>query len=132
MRLAWEQLDWRGLSPTEQRRARLEDWLGDDRRAGYPLDRPPLMRLALVAHIPRTHRLIWSCHHLLLDGWSVPLVLDEVDRFYAAFRDGAESRRSRTRARTGDYIAWLRRQDLAAAEAFWRERLRGIRRRRRR
>ncbi len=72
VRLAWEQLDWRGLSP-ELQRARLEDWLASDRRTGYPLDRPPLMRIALVRTSPTTHRLIWSCHHLLLDGWSVPL-----------------------------------------------------------
>jgi amino acid adenylation domain-containing protein/non-ribosomal peptide synthase protein (TIGR01720 family) len=124
VQLAWEHLDWRALSP-ELQRGRLEDWLGADRRSGYPLDRPPLMRMALARTSAGTHRLIWSCHHLLLDGWSVPLVLNEVNRFYAAFRDGTEIALAHPRPYR-DYIGWLRRQDLDAAETFWRQRLSGV------
>ena len=58
--------------------AALARHLRDDRRLGFALDRPPLQRVAVFTLGERDHRLIWTFHHLLLDGWSLPIVLDEV------------------------------------------------------
>jgi acyl carrier protein len=72
------------------------------------------------------HRFIWSHHHLLLDGWSLSLVLKEVLNDYEALCRG-ESPNAIARRPYADYIAWLRQQDLAQAEAFWRQTLKGFR-----
>jgi amino acid adenylation domain-containing protein/non-ribosomal peptide synthase protein (TIGR01720 family) len=122
VKLPWDVEDWSGAIDAD---ARAERWLRDDRRAGYQLADPPLMRF-LVAKTPAGRwRLLWSCHHLLLDGWSVPLVLREIWAFYEAFREGSEVTLAHPRPYR-DYIEWIGRQDLKAAETFWRDVLRGF------
>src|SRR5205085_8477503 len=65
-------------------------------------------------------------HHLLMDGWCMPVVLSEVLRLYEASCEGKAARLEPAR-RYRDYIEWLQRQDLAAAEAYWRRTLGGYR-----
>ena len=82
---------------------------GRPARAASTLDRAPLMRLALVRAGRRRHRLVWSYHHLLLDGWSLPLVLSR--RSSRSTTRFARRRRAAPAARPRpyrDYIAWLR------------------------
>src|SRR5207247_4697748 len=63
--------------------------------------------------------------HILLEGWSAALVLEEVFAFYRAFsRDRDIDLKPRRPYR--DYILWLQRQDLSRAEAYWREALKGF------
>ena len=119
-----EQQDWRGLSPAQQR-ARLDAFLQQERRRGFDLSRPPLVRLALMRTAEDAHTFVWSHHHILLDGWSLPLILGEVFALYEAFRQGRDLYLKPPRPYR-DYIAWLQRQDLAKAEAFWRETLAGL------
>jgi amino acid adenylation domain-containing protein len=116
--------DWRGLSPGEQAQ-RLRDYLEDDRRSGFELTRAPLMRVALFALAEHEHRMVWTHHHALLDGWSVALVLDEVRRRYAAARRGEEVALSPAPPFQA-YVEWLAGQDHWDAEHFWREHLRGF------
>ena len=122
--LRMAQHDWHGLSSLEQQ-ARLETYLKDDRERRFDLTQAPLMRLSLIRVDEHLHYFIWSHHHLLLDGWSFPVLLREVFAFYRAISreqqldlEPAPSYR--------DYIAWLQQQDQAAAEAYWREYLRGF------
>jgi amino acid adenylation domain-containing protein/non-ribosomal peptide synthase protein (TIGR01720 family) len=124
VRLPFEQYDWRGLSQAEQER-RLDALLEDDRRRGFNLSEAPLMRLALVHTGTERFNFLWSSHHLILDGWSLPLVLKEVFDFYEAFREGRELR-LKPCSPFRDYVAWLKRQDLSQAEAYWRETLMGF------
>jgi amino acid adenylation domain-containing protein/non-ribosomal peptide synthase protein (TIGR01720 family) len=117
--------DWQGLAPPEQD-ARLQDYLAEDARRGFALDTAPLLRLALFRTGLDEHRLVWTYHHILFDGWSLPLILREVFASYAAFRAGRIPVLPPPRPYRA-YIAWLRRQDPAAAEAFWRRELAGFR-----
>jgi Non-ribosomal peptide synthetase modules and related proteins len=119
-----EQQDWRDLAALEQEE-RLEAYLKADRRRGFQLFKAPLMRLALFQVAEDTYHFVLSFHHLLLDGWSLSLVLKEVLACYEAFRGDQELRLERPRPYR-DYIAWLQQQDLAQAERFWREALRGL------
>jgi amino acid adenylation domain-containing protein len=122
--LPLEQHDWRGLSEAEQQ-ARFGALLSEDRERGFALGQAPLMRLTLVRLTDESYRFVCAFHHLLLDGWSVPLVLDELLGSYAALRQGEEPRLGPARPYR-DYIEWLGRQDLAAAEGFWRKALAGF------
>ncbi len=122
-RLPFEVLDWRSMAKEEQS-ARLNDWLSLDLRRGFDLSKPPLMRLGLIRLAPDEHYLVWTHHHLLLDGWSVPLLLREVFAFYDAMRRGEDLCHKHSRP-FRDYIEWLNRQDLHAAEAYWRQKLAG-------
>ncbi len=60
---------------------------------------------------------VWTSHHLLMDGWSLPVLVQELDAVYAALREGREPALQPARP-FSDYIAWLRAQDLSWAEPF--------------
>ncbi|HZF09202.1 MAG TPA: amino acid adenylation domain-containing protein, partial [Thermoanaerobaculia bacterium] len=116
--------DWSHLAAGE-REARFAGFLAEDRQRGFEAARAPLLRIALLRFGAGEHRLVWTFHHLLLDGWSLPLVLSEVLRFYAAFAAGRDLTLPAPRPYR-DYITWVERQDLAAAEAFFRRALEGF------
>jgi hypothetical protein len=107
------------------READLERFLADDRKRGFDLTKAPLMRLAVLRTGAEEHVLVWTHHHLLLDGWSVGLVVGQVLALYETAIRGESADLKRARP-FRDYIAWLRRQDLAAAEHFWRGELAGF------
>ncbi|MCP4663057.1 MAG: amino acid adenylation domain-containing protein, partial [bacterium] len=115
---------WCGLSEAEQRR-RLDAYLRADRERGFELGVAPLMRLALFSLGERSFQFVWSFHHLLLDGWSHGLVLDEVFSCYAALTERRPVLLARPRPYR-HYIAWLQRQDLEAAKSFWHKELAGL------
>ena len=122
--LAIEQDDWRGLDEEEQRQ-RLELFLERDRTRGFNLSLAPLARLALMRLREDSHRFTLSFHHLLLDGWSVPLLFREFFAFYEAFRNGESIELELSRPYR-DYLDWLRQQDSSPLEAYWRQTLKGI------
>jgi amino acid adenylation domain-containing protein len=130
--LPWQQEDWRDLSPQE-RETKLNELLKRDRASGFDVSQAPLMRIYLLQLSDDTYQFIWSSHHLLLDGWSESIVFKEVYAFYQANCQGRELQLERFPTGRGcgsrpyrDYITWLQQQDLAKAEAFWREKLKGF------
>jgi amino acid adenylation domain-containing protein len=116
--------DWRGLTAAEQRE-RLRDYLRRDRERGVELTKAPLMRLSLLRTSEHSYAFVWSHHHLLLDGWSSALLLEEVLTVYRHSREGRSARLEPSR-QYGDYIEWLQKEDRAEAESFWRRRLKGF------
>lgn len=120
----WEYEDWRALSPGEQN-ARLNDLLAAQRRQGFDLSRAPLLRLRLIRLENDRHELIWHLHHLLLDGWSGYLVLEEVMHIYQGLCEGRSVPLASRRPYL-DYVKWLQQQDMGAAKAFWQGALAGF------
>jgi len=116
--------DWRGLPADEQER-RLRRHALADRARGFDLTRPCLMRIALIRLAERRWRFLWSFHHLLFDGWCFSILFNDVFAHYAAELRGGEPALTQPRPYR-DYIAWLARQDRAAAERFWRDTLAGF------
>ncbi|HEX6292587.1 MAG TPA: amino acid adenylation domain-containing protein [Herpetosiphonaceae bacterium] len=118
-------LDWRDL-PSDEQESRIEAYLAADRRKGFQFNAPPLLRLSLIQLADDEFRFVWSYHHILLDGWSVSLLLGEVLAVYEALHNRQQPQAKRVRPYR-DYITWLREQDLDRAEEFWRDTLRGFR-----
>ena len=86
-----ERESWRDLGPEDQR-ARLARFLEADRERGFELTETPLMRLALLELDAGVHQLVWTQHHLVVDGWSQGQVLQELLAAYAAFSESSEPR----------------------------------------
>ncbi|HHO67711.1 MAG TPA: non-ribosomal peptide synthetase, partial [Gammaproteobacteria bacterium] len=115
--LPWRIEDWRD-SDAAGRRARLDDYLAHDRRSGLLLSQAPLMRMLLARLENDRYQLVWSFHHLLMDGWCLHLVLDEVFAHYRALRSGQQATLPQPRPYR-DFIAWQRGQDQDAAQQYW-------------
>ena len=122
--LPWDERDWRGLDGQAQQAA-LEALMHEDRTRGFALSRPPALRLYVMRTADDEHRVLWSFHHLVLDGWSMSLLLGEVFRLYDALRRG-ESPALPPAPQYRAYITWLQAQRPADAEAFWRGALAGV------
>ncbi|NJL38961.1 MAG: non-ribosomal peptide synthetase, partial [Leptolyngbyaceae cyanobacterium SM1_4_3] len=73
----------------------------------------------------QVYEFVWTSHHLLLDGWSLPLVFKEIFTTYAQFSRGQIPSVTFNRPYR-DYITWLQTQDLTVAEVFWRKQLQGF------
>jgi amino acid adenylation domain-containing protein/non-ribosomal peptide synthase protein (TIGR01720 family) len=111
--------DWKSLGRGGQA-DKLEAYLRQDREQGFDLNQPPLMRLALVRTTDDASLFIWTSHHLLLDGWSLPIVLNDVFTAYDRLRGGEQAWVKPARSYR-DYITWVKKQDLKEAEIFWRQ-----------
>ncbi len=122
--LCWEILDW-SKATEEERTTRLESLLFKQRRAGFDLSDAPLMRMLLIRLGDTRHRFVWTCHHLLVDGWSVAIVLDEVMRLYQARVEGKDCTLP-VAASYRDYIAWQRSIEIEDTAGFWGEYLKGF------
>ncbi|WP_162603898.1 non-ribosomal peptide synthetase, partial [Streptomyces sp. CS014] len=120
VRLPFGHEDLSGLDPRSREHA-IDRFMEEDRRRGFDLAQAPLTRVHLVRTGPSEHQLIWSFHHLLLDGWSTATLLGEV---LARYIDPAWEPSHRVRP-YGDFISWLHDREADAAENYWRTRLDG-------
>ncbi|MFC5720643.1 amino acid adenylation domain-containing protein [Streptomyces gamaensis] len=118
--------DWRGLS-REERGAALEKLFAEDRAAGLDVGKAPLLRLVLAALPDGAVQVVWTFHHLLLDGWSVFQVLSDVFACYGALAAGdGTAARLPVRPPFREHVRWLSGQDARAAERYWQEALAGF------
>ena len=98
----------------------IEAFLEADRTTDFVLERAPLLRLHLFQLGPEAHRLVWSFHHLLSDGWSTPLILNDVfQRYHHEFYHSSSPPYR-------NYIDWLEDEDTARHEVYWRNTLNGF------
>jgi amino acid adenylation domain-containing protein len=101
------------------------EFAGSDSYQRFVLTQAPLMQVMLGAIAPDQHWVIWRYHHLLLDGWSVPILLREFLAFYqAACQD--QPLTLAPPVPYSRYIRWLSQQNSAEAEQFWRRTLQGF------
>ena len=109
--------DLRHLDAATQRE-RIERFCEEDRARGFDLQRDVLSRMALLRTGEERHRLIWSYHHVLLDGWSLGVLQKEFAELYAASGQGRAPRLAQVRPYR-DFITWLSARDAQASRAFW-------------
>jgi len=115
--LPFETHDWSAAPDYD---ARLADWRARDLADGIAPDEAPLMRIALFIRDARTADLVWTHHHLLLDGWSVSLLFAEILRDYRLRTSGAAATFEQAPPYRG-YVEWIREAaDDPATEAWWR------------
>ncbi|QLE75209.1 amino acid adenylation domain-containing protein [Streptomyces rectiverticillatus] len=91
--------------------------------APFDLTRPPLLRCALLRTGDERHRLVLTRHHIVMDGWSTPVMLREIISAYAA---GGDASALPPAASYADHLAWLARQDDTEHATAWAEALNGL------
>jgi amino acid adenylation domain-containing protein len=120
----WEHQDWRAVPASEQEAA-LETWLEEDRRRGVDLDAAPLLRFALLSMADDAHRFVFTHHHVILDGWSLGIVLREAFTLYQDFVAGRPASLDAP-VPIREFVRWLQERDHTGAQAFWQGRLAGF------
>jgi amino acid adenylation domain-containing protein/non-ribosomal peptide synthase protein (TIGR01720 family) len=114
------ELDWHGTAEAAVA-GQLARHLAAERSLGIDLERTPPRRFDLIRLPAGRHLLVWHGHHILLDGWSVRTVLDEVRAVHDSLRRTGAPPPLPAPVPFGPYIAWLRRRDPAAAGQYWRD-----------
>ncbi|WNE94149.1 non-ribosomal peptide synthase/polyketide synthase [Streptomyces luomodiensis] len=117
--LPWTETDLSAL-PEEERSAAVAEAMAADRSTRFDVTRPPLLRFTLIRLGASLHRLVLTNHHLVLDGWSLPVLMGELCALYDAHGDAGAMPRVRPYR---DYLTWLAAQDREAARTAWREAL---------
>ncbi|HEU5471257.1 MAG TPA: non-ribosomal peptide synthase/polyketide synthase [Actinophytocola sp.] len=118
--LPFREADLTGISPAG-RAAELDRLADRERAERFDLARPPLLRCLLIHTAPRQHRLLITNHHILLDGWSMPVLLREL---FTIYERGADALPPVTPYR--HYLRWLADQDRQATEDAWRRALNAV------
>jgi amino acid adenylation domain-containing protein/non-ribosomal peptide synthase protein (TIGR01720 family) len=117
------EFDWRDTTDLD---VRLTAHLDAERRHRFDLENAPPRRVDLIAVPDGGHLLIWCGHHVLLDGWSVRLVLDEVMAVHESLRVAGRPPELPAPVPFRRYIGWLDGHDPAASGEYWRARLDGV------
>ena len=116
--------DLRAL-PQEAALARIAACRAASLDQGFDLGAAVPMRLALFALADGRHRVVWSFHHILLDGWSLAVLQAELDTLYAA-RLAGRSAGLPPAPPFSAYIKWLSRRERQEGLDFWQRRLQGL------
>lgn len=120
----FEVRDVRDLSETA-RKAQLESFLVDDRKAGFDLDQAPLMRVTMFQLAESEFVCVWTYHHIILDGRSRYLLTKELFSLYEALRNDEAADLPRPQP-FKSHVKELEGRDLQASRAYWGKRLSGI------
>ncbi|RFU43197.1 amino acid adenylation domain-containing protein [Actinomadura logoneensis] len=120
VRTPWEEIDLTASPDADAEADRIAD---RERARPFDLGRPPLLRFVLLRLADDRHRLVFTNHHILLDGWSTPILQTELFALYLTRGDDSGLPRVTPYK---NYLAWLSRQDRDAAERAWRDALAGV------
>ncbi|MFB7211621.1 amino acid adenylation domain-containing protein [Streptomyces sp. NPDC056255] len=121
--LPWNVTDLSALADESARERAYDDLLAQDLRTNFDPARPPLLRMTLVRFDDTVSHLVLTAHHLLFDGWSLPVLLQDLLRLYAAHGDATALPRPHA---FRDFLVWLSQQDQAASAQAWARELEGI------
>ncbi len=119
-----EWLDWPDLEP-DAFDAKLDAYLRADRERRFDPAKAPLLRVAIVRRAPERHLMIVSHHHLILDGWSTGVLLDELQTLHAAHLHRRPAA-LRPAPRYAAFVERIARADRPRDDAFWRATLAGF------
>ncbi|MDQ0937560.1 amino acid adenylation domain-containing protein [Streptomyces turgidiscabies] len=120
--LPWREDDLRDVAEKD-REEEAERIASQDRWTRFDLSRPPLMRFTLIRLGESRYRMVMTIHHILLDGWSMPVLLRELMMLYTVHGDVTALPRVRP---FRDYLNWLGSRDRDAAQEAWTEAFAGF------
>ncbi|WP_346836056.1 amino acid adenylation domain-containing protein [Paenibacillus polymyxa] len=115
--LPFTQIDWRGI-PEEQQAVKLQTILAEDKELGFNLDSAPLTRFSLIRLTEDTYNFVWSIHHILVDGMSLPMILKQVYNNYKNLCNNEEPLLYQSLPFKA-YVDWIKLQDKTAAISYW-------------
>ncbi|WP_018014728.1 non-ribosomal peptide synthetase [Teredinibacter turnerae] len=136
--LPWNELDYRDMDDAARAQA-FSEFQQADKSRGFDFTQPPLMRVTIIRFEETRYRVLWTNHHTLMDGWSLPIVFSEVIRNYQEITQTSSIDQqnhpdkgvqflldSNATPQYGRYIEWLASRSYSEAKTFWNDYLAGI------
>ena len=117
-------VDLRKMSEDEQTEA-IRKYEEADRNKGFDFNVAPLMRIGLMRLSKDSYHMLWTWHHILFDGWSMPVLMQEFLNTYELLVSGKEVVLSEI-DRFEDYIRYIERRDKDKQEKYWRKYMKGL------
>jgi len=118
--------------PAVERDEAMDRLCAEEATRGFDLEAGSLIRVGLLRMAEEHHVLMLTLHHIICDGWSIRLIMEEMQRIYGAFAAGRDSPLREPALQYGDYVVWqegrIRRGELAPQLDYWRKQLAGYRR----
>jgi amino acid adenylation domain-containing protein len=122
-------IDLRALSQSEAI-AKMRKIVGRETQREFDLERGPLMRAGLIVIGQNEHILFLVTHHIVFDGWSVDILMEELTTLYAAYSNGETDNLGELPIQYADYAVWqrsrLQGKKLEATLSYWRKQLAGV------
>ncbi|MGW1870795.1 amino acid adenylation domain-containing protein [Streptomyces mauvecolor] len=122
LEVPWQEIDLTHL-PEAERDAAFERFLAEDHHRHFDPVTPPLLRLALLKTGEDKSELVLTAHHVLFDGWSFPILMEDILRLYGSAGDGSVLPRVRGYR---DFLVWLDKQDHDETARAWAAELEGV------
>ncbi|RAL30732.1 non-ribosomal peptide synthetase, partial [Rhodococcus sp. AQ5-07] len=119
----WRELDLTTIADSEERRRELDRILVEDQATHFDMSNPPLIKFTLIKIAASEYRLVVANHHIILDGWSMPLLLHTLLGHYAMRGNIPAQTRSLSYR---NYLAWLVQQDRSVSMDAWAKALGGV------
>ncbi|MCP5063935.1 MAG: amino acid adenylation domain-containing protein, partial [Ignavibacteriae bacterium] len=116
--------DWSDKTEDTQNKE-IEEFLVQDKKKGFNLGKAPLQRIMLIKLEEKKYKLVWSHHHILIDGWSLPLILKDLFTIYEGLLNGTKIQLPLTRPYQ-EYIRYLQNKDITESNTFWKKYLEGF------
>ncbi|MFS0655871.1 amino acid adenylation domain-containing protein [Bacillus sp. 179-C3.3 HS] len=102
----------------------LDQYKKQVRKQGFHLTNDLLLKVAVFQLDESNWHLIWSNHHMIMDGWSMGVIMKKLFHYYESFRNGHSPDRTQGKP-YADYIQWLGKRNKQEAEDYWKKRLDG-------
>ncbi len=117
------ELDYTVYSISEQDE-KIASFLENDRQSGFSFDEVPLIRITLIKRSESSYKMIFTNHHILVDGWSMSIIFGEFLEAYKSFTNGVSPIREEDKYE--DYIKYIASKDTYEEEDFWKGYMKGL------
>lgn len=123
--MEFRELDWT-MESDSRKKELMDDLIQEARRSVFAMNKAPLMRFDIIRE-KESFRLVWHHHHVLLDGWSGPLVFKEFITIYQSLNKGV-GHQLEPATPYGEYVSWLQSRGESGAEAreYWKDKMTGF------
>ena len=117
--LPWKSFDWSSYDEGQQKEE-FNKFIKQDRAESFSMEKASLMRCALIKLSKDKYKFVWTFHHILMDGWSYPVIQKEIFKIYEGLKENKPAELPRP-VPYKQFILWLNQKDKTPSEGFWKK-----------
>ncbi|MEP7253816.1 MAG: amino acid adenylation domain-containing protein, partial [Ginsengibacter sp.] len=122
--LPMELLDYSAM-PADEMNSALKEYKKTERERALDFKSAPLSRIAMIRLPNDRYKMIWTYHHIISDGWSMAVLMEEFLNTYELLSEG-QSIEIKQADNYEDYIRYIESVDKNQEQAYWKNYLKNI------